>query len=149
MSAANDSETGRLRGKSEAMEEKEFQSLRQESYIVRKETKRKERRIRSRPERSDILFVCHCECKRSNLVFEDLHKSVFVFLLGRRKQTDPKKLGKKVKLARGKVDLTQTQLTEKINAKQKSISRYETGASLPSIKTLVKIAGVAGHLLDE
>jgi len=40
------------------------------------------------------------------------------------------------------LDLTQAQLAEKINAKQKSISRYETGASLPSIKTPVKIAKV-------
>jgi len=41
----------------------------------------------------------------------------------------------------------------KINAKQKSISGYETGATLPSIRTLVKIAKVlkkpAGHFLDE
>jgi DNA-binding XRE family transcriptional regulator len=46
-----------------------------------------------------------------------------------------------------------TQLAEKINAKQKSISRCETGASLPSMKTLVKIAKVlkepAGYFLDE
>ena len=62
---------------------------------------------------------------------------------------DPRKLGKKVKLTRVELDLTQTQLTEKINAKEKSISRYETGVSLPSIKTLVKIAGVAGHFLNE
>jgi len=51
------------------------------------------------------------------------------------------------------LDLTQTQLAERINAKQKSISRYETGASLPSIRTLVKIAKVlqkpAGYFLDE
>jgi len=51
------------------------------------------------------------------------------------------------------LDLTQTQLAQRINAKQKSISRYETGASLPSIKTLVKIAKVlkklAGYFLDE
>jgi len=53
---------------------------------------------------------------------------------------DPKKLGKKIKLARVELDLTQTQLAEKINAKQKSISRYETGATLPSIRTLVKTA---------
>jgi len=46
-------------------------------------------------------------------------------------------------------DLTRTQLTEKINAKQQSISRYETGVSSPSIKTLVEIAVVAGHFLDE
>ena len=66
---------------------------------------------------------------------------------------DAKKLGKKIKLARIELDLTQTQLAEKINAKQKSISRYETGASFPSIKTLVKIAKVlkkpAGYFLDE
>ena len=66
---------------------------------------------------------------------------------------DPKKLGKKIKLARVKLDLTQAQLAEKINAKQKSISLYETGASLPSIKTLVKIAKTlkkpAGYFLDE
>ncbi len=66
---------------------------------------------------------------------------------------DPKKLGKKTKLARVKLDLTQAQLAEKVDAKQKSISLYETGASLPSIKTLVKIAKAlkkpAGYFLDE
>lgn len=66
---------------------------------------------------------------------------------------DIKKLGKKIKLARIELDLTQTQLAKKINAKQKSISRYETGASLPSIETLVKISEVlkkpAGYFLDE
>jgi DNA-binding XRE family transcriptional regulator len=51
---------------------------------------------------------------------------------------DAKKLGKKIKLAHIELDLTQTQLAEKINAKQKSISRYETGASLPFMKILVK-----------
>ncbi len=55
---------------------------------------------------------------------------------------DPKKPSKKIRVACIELDLTQTQLAEKINAKQKSISRYETGASLPSIKTLVKIAKV-------
>ena len=66
---------------------------------------------------------------------------------------DRKKLGKKIKLARVELDLTQTQLAQKIKAKQKSISRYETGATSPSIKTLVKIAKVlkkpAGYFLDE
>jgi len=65
---------------------------------------------------------------------------------------DTKKLGKKIKLARVERDLTQTQLATKINAKQKSISRYETGASLPSIETLVKLARAlkkpAGYFLD-
>jgi len=66
---------------------------------------------------------------------------------------DRQKLGKKIKLARVELDLNQTQLAKKINAKQKSISRYETGASLPSIETLVKIAKAlkrpAGYFLDE
>jgi len=54
---------------------------------------------------------------------------------------------------RVELDLTQTQLAERINAKQKSISCYETGASLASIRTFVKIAKVlkkpAGYFLDE
>jgi len=66
---------------------------------------------------------------------------------------DRKKLGKRIKLARVELDLTQSQLAKKINAKQKSISRYETSASLPSIETLLKIAKVlkkpAGYFLDE
>jgi len=66
---------------------------------------------------------------------------------------DAKKLGKKIKLARIELDLTQTELAEKIKTKQKSISRYETGASLPSIRTLIKIAKVLrkppGYFLDE
>jgi len=43
--------------------------------------------------------------------------------------------------------------TEKISGKQKSISGYETGATLPSIRILVKIAKVlkkpASYFLDE
>ncbi len=53
---------------------------------------------------------------------------------------DAKKLGKKIKLARIELDLTQTDLAKKIRAKQKSISRYETGLSMPSIETLMKIS---------
>jgi len=53
---------------------------------------------------------------------------------------DAKKLGKKIKLARIELDLTQTDLAKKIRAKQKSISRYETGLSMPSIDTLMKIS---------
>jgi transcriptional regulator with XRE-family HTH domain len=66
---------------------------------------------------------------------------------------DIKQLGKKIKLARVDADLNQTQLANKINAKQKSISRYETGVSSPSITTLMKIAKVlkkpAGYFLEE
>ena len=53
---------------------------------------------------------------------------------------DAKKLGKRIRLARVEADLTQTELANKIHAKQKSISRYETGASIPTIETLTKIA---------
>ena len=40
---------------------------------------------------------------------------------------DAKKLGKKIKMARIELDLNQAELAKKIGAKQKSISRYETG----------------------
>ncbi len=53
---------------------------------------------------------------------------------------DAKKLGKRIRLARAEADLTQTNLAQKIHAKQKSISRYETGDSVPSVETLVKLA---------
>jgi transcriptional regulator with XRE-family HTH domain len=66
---------------------------------------------------------------------------------------DAKKLGKKIKLARVELDMNQTEFAEKIGAKQKSISRYETGLSVPSIATLMKVAKVlkkpASYFLDE
>ena len=66
---------------------------------------------------------------------------------------DGKKLGKKIKMARVELDLNQTQLANKIGAKQKSISNYETGTVLPSLATLSKIAKVlkkpASYFLDE
>jgi len=66
---------------------------------------------------------------------------------------DAKKLGKKIKVARVELDLNQSELAAKIKAKQKSISRYENGLSMPSIETLVKIAKVlkkpAGHFLED
>lgn len=66
---------------------------------------------------------------------------------------DAKKLGKKIKMARVELDLNQTELADKIGAKQKSISRYETGASLPSLSTLSKMAKAlkkpASYFLDE
>jgi len=66
---------------------------------------------------------------------------------------DAKKLGKKIKLSRIELDMNQTEFAEKIGAKQKSISRYETGLSVPSIATLMKVAKVlkkpASYFLDE
>ena len=66
---------------------------------------------------------------------------------------DAKKLGKKIKMARVELDLNQTELADKIGAKQKSISNYETGTALPSLATLSKIAKVlkksASYFMDE
>lgn len=66
---------------------------------------------------------------------------------------DAKKLGKKIKIARIELDLNQTDLAKKIKAKQKSISRYETGLSMPSIETLMKISKTlkkpAAYFLEE
>ena len=66
---------------------------------------------------------------------------------------DAKKLGKKIKIARIELDMNQTDLAENIGAKQKSISRYENGISLPSLDTMVKIAKVlktsTAYFLDE
>jgi len=55
---------------------------------------------------------------------------------------DAKKMGKKIKIARVELDMNQTELATKIRAKQKSISRYENGLSMPSIATLMKIAKI-------
>ncbi len=64
-----------------------------------------------------------------------------------------KKLGKKIKIARIELDLNQTDLAKKIKAKQKSISRYENGLSMPSIETLMKISKAlkkpAAYFLEE
>lgn len=49
-------------------------------------------------------------------------------------------MGLRIKLARTEQDLNQTELAKKIGATQKSISLYETGDSVPSLKTLLKIA---------
>ncbi len=51
-----------------------------------------------------------------------------------------KKLGKKIKLARVELDMTQADLAKATEIMQKSISRYENGLSLPSLESLEKIA---------
>ena len=65
---------------------------------------------------------------------------------------DAKKLGKKIKMARVEMDMTQADLAEATEILQKSISRYETGLSLPTLETLEKIAKVLkkpfGYFLD-
>jgi transcriptional regulator with XRE-family HTH domain len=66
---------------------------------------------------------------------------------------DAKKLGKKIKLARVEMDMTQADLTEATGILQKSISRYETGQALPALETLEKMVKVLkkpfGYFLDE
>lgn len=65
---------------------------------------------------------------------------------------DAKKLGKRIKLARVEMDMTQADLAEAVQILQKSISRYETGQSLPTLETLEKIAKklkkTFGYFLD-
>lgn len=66
---------------------------------------------------------------------------------------DAKKLGKKIKLARVEMDMTQSDLAQATQIMQKSISRYETGQSLPTLDTLEKMAKVLnkpfGYFLDD
>ena len=61
---------------------------------------------------------------------------------------DPKVLGKKIKIARVEMDMTQTDLADKIKTKQKSISRYENGESVPSLETMAKIAKILKKSVD-
>jgi len=65
---------------------------------------------------------------------------------------DAKKLGKRIKLARVEMDMTQADLAQATEIMQKSISRYETGQSLPTLDTLERIAKVLkkpfGYFLD-
>jgi transcriptional regulator with XRE-family HTH domain len=66
---------------------------------------------------------------------------------------DAKKLGKRIKLARVEADMTQADLAEATEIMQKSISRYETGQSLPTLDTLERMAKVLkkpfSYFLDE
>jgi len=52
---------------------------------------------------------------------------------------DKKALGHKLKMARIDRGYTQDDLANAINIKQKSVSRYENGKSIPDIETLEKI----------
>jgi len=61
---------------------------------------------------------------------------------------DSKVFGKKIKLARVELDLTQTDLANEIGTKQKSVSRYENGISTPSLETMAKIAKALKRPVD-
>ncbi len=66
---------------------------------------------------------------------------------------DAKKLGKKIKLARVELDLTQEGLASLIGSLQKNISLYERGSTLPTLDTLEKISKALkkpySYFLDE
>ncbi len=85
--------------------------------------------------------------------FNDLNIPLGVYSLNKYLGMDAKKLGKKIKLARVEMDMTQGDLAKAIGALQKSISRYETGSSVPSLETLEKISKILkkpyGYFLDE
>ena len=49
-------------------------------------------------------------------------------------------IGKQIELARALKNLTQIELATKIGTRQSSISRIESGSSLPTISFLMKIA---------
>ncbi len=59
-----------------------------------------------------------------------------------------KKFGSKLKLSRIKLDLNQAQLAKKVGTNQKSVSRYETGTSLPSLRTFLKIVKMFDESTD-
>lgn len=66
---------------------------------------------------------------------------------------DAKKLGKRIKLARVEMDMTQADLAQATGILQKSISRYETGLALPTLETLECLCKALkksfGYFLDE
>lgn len=51
-----------------------------------------------------------------------------------------KTIGQKIKCLRNAVGLSQKELSRKINVDERSISRYETGKSIPDCYTLVRIS---------
>jgi len=53
-----------------------------------------------------------------------------------------KKIGKNIRLARIEKNFTQVGLSHALGMGQKSISRYETGLTIPTIETLEKIGSV-------
>lgn len=53
-----------------------------------------------------------------------------------------KDIGKKIKLARIEMDLNQTELGQALGLRQKTISHYETGRSLPTLVKMLTIMTV-------
>lgn len=55
----------------------------------------------------------------------------------------------KIKLLRQRKGMTQTQLAEKIEVSHQNISRWETGAVIPRIDKLKRIAEVLGCAIND
>ena len=58
-------------------------------------------------------------------------------------------IGKKIKTLRKQKGLTQAELAEKINVDSKYVSRLETGNSVASITTMIKISKVLNIQLSD
>ena len=53
---------------------------------------------------------------------------------------DQKKIGLFLKMLRNEKGLTQEQLAEKLNVSNRSVSRWETGSTLPDISLIIELA---------
>ena len=53
---------------------------------------------------------------------------------------DQKKIGLFLKILRNEKGLTQEQLAEKLNVSNRSVSRWETGSTLPDISLIIELA---------
>ena len=58
-------------------------------------------------------------------------------------------LGKKIKQLRFKAQLTQEQLAEKLGVGPQAVSKWETGAAMPDITALPRLAEVFGVSIDD
>lgn len=52
---------------------------------------------------------------------------------------------KRVRLSKG---MTQDEMAERVGVSRKTLLRYETGQTTPTLETLLKIAAAAGYTLD-
>ncbi len=59
----------------------------------------------------------------------------------------PKRLGSRIRNARKGSDISITELAEKLNVTPSTISNYESGRRVPTLKTLVKISEVTDRNL--
>ena len=64
-------------------------------------------------------------------------------------ELDYKAIGKRIKIARIKADMTQEMLAEKLGVSNKSISRWETGKCLPDISLLEPLSIELGITVNE